>query len=1059
MNKQVYLDCLNPQQKDAVTAPLNKPLKITAGAGTGKTRTLTSRYVHCLAVNPSWSPENLLALTFTDKAAAEMRNRITRLCRELNLFSKDSAMLNAWIGTFHSICSRILRENSLYIGWNPEFAVLTDLESRVIFKGVIDDILNLKVDTGDISLNSFKELPFAEIPAVTAEIYGLVSKLKDSFLTPGEFRNTALARMEEFSDICRRLPYEVEKQAKGNTKTSIFKKIENWEAHLLLEEEWISFIYLVYREYQTRLAKQDAMDFADLIFMTYRLLKDNEDLLTAYRSQFKHIFVDEFQDTSESQFKLLSLLAADDKMSNVTVVGDEKQGIYAWRNARPENMDDFAAEQWGGKEVHLNTNYRSKKGILDAAHFSIVQQEQFKQKEDKIRLQPGRKDAEQGKEQVLITLCDEETQAKMVANEVQKLVDDGCRPGDIAVLFRSLKYSKPYEDELRKRGITYCTVGGTGFYERMEVQDILAYLRIINDPTDKNSLLWILMRPPVGLTDNQLYKLSNAWEKTEEDRRRRLDVYEVLTANFDESSSNKKAVVKIKRLLELFKNAQNLKSSLSAPALLDYILANSGYLHYLYTKPENEVLHSMANINKLRSTLADFESKHGAVGLDDIVRLLEVYQDDDEAEAGSGEENAVQLMTVHKAKGLEYKYVFIAQVAPGRFPFSPRYPSLAWDNKQGLIIKDTIKYGSSFTEAQFKKVLNNAGLINYKKIIKEEALNEDRRVFYVAVTRGKDRVYILADEPVGKDKNLPKYYEEIINAIESGELSQYCLAWRGDTNDDEGSTAGGGNEEQVLDTILSWPDKEPTKDKEKYLSLSFTSMLQYKKCPRQYYYGTVLGIPADDVDPGREDAAVQEYDAVLLGSIVHNTIQHRETLKDQENVEILLEKEAVLSGLTVDQYRELYRDTATACVNNYVNLSAQSNSEKIYTEKEFHIVYQLAEGTLEFKGYIDRLEIDGRKAKIIDFKTNRLLDEEKIKNYSLQLCLYAWAIKRIFPQIEDIELELWHLNKGEVIKVDNNLTEAEEVLINTASAIMREEYPARKTMECEYCSYRLMCET
>ncbi|MBM7855057.1 superfamily I DNA/RNA helicase/RecB family exonuclease [Desulfohalotomaculum tongense] len=1056
MNKQVYLDDLNPQQKDAVTAPLNKPLKITAGAGTGKTRTLTSRYVHCLADNPGWSPENLLALTFTDKAAAEMRNRIARLCREINLFSRDSAMLNAWIGTFHSICSRILRENSLRIGWNPEFTVLTDLESKVIFNSVIDDILNLNVGTGDIDLNSFQELPFAEVPVMTAEIYDLVSKLKDSFLTPMEFRVTALAKLEEFRDNSCRLQDVVEKCAKGKTKSSILNKLDDIEVHLLLEEEWINFIYLAYREYQTRLASEDAMDFADLIFMTYRLLKDNKELLAAYRSQFKHIFVDEFQDTSESQFKLLSLLAADDKMSNVTVVGDEKQAIYAWRNARPENMGDFAAALWGGKEVHLNTNYRSKKGILDVSHFFITQQEQFKNKEDKIRLQAGRDDAEQGKGHVLVALYDEETQAKVMANEIQKLVRDGCRPGDIAVLFRSLKYCKLFEDELRKRSIPYRTLGGTGFYERLEVQDILAYLRIINNPTDKNSLLWILMRPPVGLTDNQLYQLSNTWEKTEEGMKRKLDVYEALAADFDETSFGKTAVVKIKRLLKLFRNALNLKDSLSAPVLLDYILTNSGYLQYLYTKPENEVLHSLANINKLRSTLADFEGKHGTVGLDDIIRLLEVYQDD-EAEAGSSEENAVHLMTVHKAKGLEFKYVFLVQVVPGRFPFSPRYPNLVWDDKQGLLIKNTVKYGNIFSISQFKNVLNNAGLINNKALFKETALDEDRRVFYVALTRAEDRVYLLADEPKG-NTSLPQYYEEIISIIGDDELGKYCLPWQGNINDAESSPAGDGCEEQVLNTILSWPDKEPAKDEEKHLSLSFTSMLQYKKCPRQYYYSTVMGIPAEDVDPGQEDRAVQEYDAVLLGSIVHNAIQRKETFKDQEDVELLLEKEAVLLGLPVDKYRERYRDTASACVNNYISLSTKSNSGNIYTEKEFHTVYQLEEGTLEFKGYIDRLEIDGSKAKIIDFKTNRVLDVEKIENYSLQLRLYACAVKRIFPQIENIELELWHLNEGEVIKVDAGLNDAEAELINMGSAILREEYPARKTKGCEYCSYRLLCE-
>lgn len=1054
MNRQAYTGGLNQEQERAVFAPMNKPLKVMAGAGTGKTRTLTSRYIHFLVDNPGLTPDNLLALTFTDKAAAEMKGRITRLCREMKLFNKNSAMLNAWIGTFHSICSRILRENSLYIGWDPGFVVLTDLESKVFFNGVLDDILNLNVDTGDLDLSKFQHLPFAGVPAMASEIYSLVGKLKDLFLTPGEFRDEAMARLVEFNNLGQQLAGKVNKLTKGKTKNAILNRLEDLDSQLLLEKEWISFIYVIYLEYQARLAKLNAVDFSDLIFMTYRLLVESKELQNAYRKRFKHIFVDEFQDTSKSQFKLLRLLAAGENMSNVTVVGDKKQGIYAWRNARPENMDDFSVKQWGGKEVHLNINYRSKKGILDVAHFSITRQERFSMEEDEIYLHPGREDATQGEGHVLVTLCDRETQAKMAASEVQKLIVGGCRPGDIAVLFRSLNYSKPFEDELRNRGIPYCTLGGTGFYERMEVQDIMAYLKVISKPGDKNSLLWVLMRPPAGLNDNQLYQLSNTWEKTEEGERR-LDIYEALAASLDEKFYDKAALIKVKRLLELFNNALSLKHTLSAPELLDYIIANSGYLQYLYTKPENEVLHSMTNLDKLRRTIASYESKHGIVGIDDIIRLLELYQGDEE-EAASGDENVVHLMTVHKAKGLEYKYVFIVQVMPGRFPFTPRYPRLDWDDKQGLIIKDTIKYGNIFSEAQFK-VLNSLGLVNYKELFREVALNEDRRVFYVALTRGKDRVYLLAGEQ-SKDSKLPNYYEEINNTMKNYEFGRYCLPWQGCTISAGDSNSNAGSEENVLKKILSWPDNEIVKVSEKYLVLSFTRLLQYQKCPRQYYYSNVAKIPVMDVRHYGLEKAGQDYDAALLGSIVHRVIQHKELFSDQ-NMEKLMEEEAVLSGLTVEEYRKYYKKQVSACIKNYISLSEKASGRDFYTEKEFHAVYQLEEGTVEFSGYIDRMEVCGDRAKIIDFKTNKVLAADKLAEYSLQLCLYGCAVKHIFQNIRNVELEIWHLSKGEIINIDDSSDKAESVLKTISLAIMREEYPARATKECGYCGYSSLCKS
>ncbi|MCF8011554.1 MAG: ATP-dependent helicase [Clostridiales bacterium] len=1063
MNEQFYLEGLNKKQKDAVLAPLDKPLKVTAGAGTGKTRMLTSRYSRCLEENPEWTPDNLLALTFTEKAASEMKGRINTLCRNHNFLYHSGTMLDACIGTFHSICSRITRENSLILGLDPQFAVLTELESKIIFNEVLDKVLDLKIDMKDIDLYSFTQLPFTELPAKSSDIYKVIQELKDSFLEPEEFLDTALNKLNEFTCKYGKLPEKLEqKKIHGSTKKAIKSRLENLNESVLLEKEWIYFIYLVYREYQNSLYRLDSLDFADLIFTAYKLCRDYKEIRKSYCNQFKHIFVDEFQDTSLSQFKLLSILAVDDKMSNVTVVGDEKQCIYTWRNARPENMADFKVEKWGGKEVILKTNYRSCKGILDCSHYTVAQEEPFKSRKEEIRLEPGREDARQGELHVRICLKEEEAQAEIAAAQILDLIKNGSRPGDIAILFRSLKHSKPFEDALRKRGIHYTISGGTGFYERVEIKDLLAYLKLINDPADRNSLLWVLMRPPVGLSDHQIYQLANAWEQ-QEGKNRRLDVYEALFLDVDKKNLDSDTQIKLKRLKDLLNNSLVLRSSLSAATLLDYILEESGYLQFLYTRPYNEVIHSMNNLNKLRTILADFENRQEVTGLDDIINLLEIYQGNEEQEVDSAEENAVQVMTVHKSKGLEYKYVFVAQVTPGRFPFSPKSPYLAWHKKLGLLIIETVKYGNIFSESQLK-VLNEFGLLNYKNILQKESLEEDRRVFYVALSRAEDRLYILSTEPRPKvSSKLQNYYEELKSAVHEGYLdNKYCSLWerKYDNYDNLDSTAVTQNKEDLkIDNVLTWPKERQELKEGNRVSLSFTKLNLYRKCPRKYYFKYAVGIPENEFIKNTDSSEnTLNLDAGILGNIVHNSIQSYELCKfGVEKIEEAIKEEAFMLGVSAEGYESRYKKTAVKAFQNYIKLATDSSTENVFIEKEFHAQYIVDEGELDFNGFIDRLEISGERIKIIDFKTNLELTPEKIELYSLQLNLYACGLKRVLPHIKQFTLELWHLIEGKIIEIKNDQVSVEKELLYSASAILRGKYPPNKGKECSYCSYSFIC--
>lgn len=767
---------LNPIQQAAVEHPINAPLKVIAGAGTGKTMVLTHRFVHILKGHPEIAPQNILALTFTKKAAAEMKERIIDLAKELGVIPKDAAIPpQLWIGTFHSFCGRILRENAFEAGLDPNFIVLGEADTRQIFHRIVNDFTNLQLDTGDFNPADCQYVRFENPIFLFTAIPTFISKLKDQLVSPEEFREIAIEGHRTYYPRLEALLNESinSPDVAAATKRALKKRQETNIPHEYgYESEMLEIIYYIYKAYQDYLTQNDMLDFGDMIFKAYDLLSGSESIKQRYQSRFQYILVDEFQDTNEAQFNLLKLLAQDDELSNVTVVGDDKQAIYGWRNARVENVDDFAAEDWGGHSLNISKNYRSYGEILNVAHFSIIQDEKFETQSDAIRLEAEGLGMAEEARVILYNADDREHEAEIIAQEIIKLLKTDIELGDIAILMRSLSRVKVYEDALRRSMIPYNTIGGTGFYDRQEIRDILAFLRVIDDPFDTPALVRLLKRPPMGLNDLSLYRLQDGLKKNLKFKSG-TPLFESLNYA-EELLEDGEIISRIQKLLSFLEEMWEILGKGSIYYLASQLVEKSGYLKHIYGMTLDDRERSLANIRKLLRMASEFEHKHPFGDLREFVQYVRFSMEQMviEGEADSDmKREAVQIMTVHQAKGLEFDVVFVINTGNPSFPTRARHPMFALHEEDGLII-NTKHEGDRFLKLSPYDLKKNShlyekyGILNHYEKFGADHLKEERRIWYVAVTRAKHFLYLSYPKPIAEDTSKKRGADFFVEILE-----------------------------------------------------------------------------------------------------------------------------------------------------------------------------------------------------------------------------------------------------------------------------------------------------
>lgn len=607
------LEGLNPQQKEAVLHT-EGPILVLAGAGSGKTRVITHRIAY-LIQEKGVAPWSILSLTFTNKAAREMRDRIEALI--------GARVLDIWSGTFHSCCVRILRREIERIGFNRDFVIYDTGDQETLIKDCLE------------------RLGYNDRNFPPKQVLAYIGRAKDELISPEAYSINAASdfRMRKISDI--------------------------------------------YTLYQKKLKANNALDFDDILLHTLKIFDKNPDVLAYYQDKFKYILVDEYQDTNTAQYMLVSMLAK--KHRNICVVGDDDQSIYGWRGANMQNILDFEKHFHGCRVIKLEQNYRSTERILDAAN-------------NVIKNNYGRKPKLlwtknlTGEPVYVYKAFDERDEADFTAGMVRNAVARGDNNyGDFAVLYRINAQSRVFEDSFMKMGIPYRIIGAHKFYDRKEIKDIIAYLRVVNNPHDDISLKRIVNVPRRGIGKVTLDRAEQlAYDNG-------VSIYSILL-EASKLSELTRASAKIKSFTDMLVKLRSLAEYLDLTELIKSVIDQSGIIKELEQEDTIEAKTRIENIREFQSVVLDFvrNSEEEDPGLNDFLAHVSLIADVDTM---ADEQDRVVLMTMHSAKGLEFPIVFLAGMEEGVFP-------------------------------------------SYRSIGEESEMEEERRLCYVGITRAREKLFL-----------------------------------------------------------------------------------------------------------------------------------------------------------------------------------------------------------------------------------------------------------------------------------------------------------------------------
>ena len=601
---------LNDKQKEAVIET-EGPCLVIAGAGSGKTKVLTHKIAY-LIEEKNIKPWNILAITFTNKAANEMKERITNLIGEV---ANDM-----WIGTFHSICVKILRKFIDRVGYNSDFVIFDTSDQKTLIKQCIRSLnLDDKIYTDR---------------GVIAEI----SNSKNEMLTPMQYklRTNNEIRKEKIAEI-----YEI---------------------------------------YQRRLKENNALDFDDIINLTIQILTENQDVLEYYSEKFKYVLVDEYQDTNKAQFTLITLLSG--RHGNITVVGDNDQGIYSFRGADITNILNFEKDFPGTKIIKLEQNYRSTKAILDAAN-AVIKHNEKKYEKNLWTEKEG------GKRPEVAILDNEYEEANFIVEQINRLKrEEYYKYSDFTVLYRTNAQSRSIEDIFRRENIPYKMIGGLKFHERKEIKDVIAYLRLIHNQADNLSLGRIINEPKRGIGQTSMEKIEAIAETNG------ISMYEVI--KHTEQYGLNKVFINSREFINTIEDLSSKKDEMLISELTKEVLNKTGYMKALELENTAQAESRIENLNEFLTVAMEFEEENAENSLAEFLESITLSSDIDGME---DKEDSVTLMTLHSAKGLEFPVVFLVGMEEGLFP-------------------------------------------SYRSIGEQRELEEERRLCYVGITRAKEYLFL-----------------------------------------------------------------------------------------------------------------------------------------------------------------------------------------------------------------------------------------------------------------------------------------------------------------------------
>jgi DNA helicase-2/ATP-dependent DNA helicase PcrA len=601
-----YLADLNPAQREAVLAT-EGPVLVVAGAGSGKTRVLTHRIAHLVSAC-GVKPQEILAITFTNKAAGEMRERLEGILGDV--------APRMWVMTFHAACGRILRREAPRLGYRSNFTIYDQADQVRVVKQCLEEL---------------ERDPKRFVPR---GIHAQISMAKNQLVGAEQYK----ARVASFYD------------------------------------QTVADAYALYHR---RLLSSNAVDFDDLLMLTVEVLERFPEALSRWQKAFRYVLVDEYQDTNHAQYRLLQLLAGQHR--NVFAVGDPDQSIYAFRGADIRNILEFERDFGGGRLIALEQNYRSTNSILRAANSVIAQNRERKPKN--LWSELGEGDPVR-----VVEVEDEHAEARFVAAEVASLIEEGYAGSELAVFYRTNAQSRVLEDVLVRQEIPYQVIGGPKFYERAEIKDAIGYLQVIDNAYDAVSLTRIANRPRRGIGDASLARLQTFADA------QGISLWEALERP-DEAGVGAAPLKAVERFRTLMQSSMSGALELSVPELLERVLERSGYLESLEAERTVEAQGRIENLLELVGVTREYQERADEPSLSEFLQQISLYSDQDDL---SAERSLVTLMTLHNAKGLEFRSVFLIGMEEGIFPHS--------------------------------------------RSLEEQGLEEERRLAYVGLTRAKERL-------------------------------------------------------------------------------------------------------------------------------------------------------------------------------------------------------------------------------------------------------------------------------------------------------------------------------
>ncbi|HSX39594.1 MAG TPA: UvrD-helicase domain-containing protein [Candidatus Saccharimonadales bacterium] len=936
----------NINQQEAINLE-SGALLVVAGAGTGKTRVITERIKH-LIQNKKVGSNNILALTFTDKACSEMVGRVDEV---MPLGYEDP-----WICTFHSFAERILRAEGLEIGLDISYKVLTEPQQWIL----------LRKNLYKLDLNYYR--PLGNPTKFISAILKFISRLKDEDISRQDLENFAKKFDAEDQDEKKR---------------------------------WTELAY-IYKRYEEIKLESSKLDFGDLIVWVTKLFRERPNILKKYRKQFEHVLIDEFQDTNFAQYELIKLLFPASETANknrsLLVVGDDSQSIYKFRGAAVSNILEFRKDYPESNMITLLNNYRSGQEILDPAYKLIKNNDPDTLE---VKLNISKKLVSMIDEKAAIVAASFETLEDEVEFVISKILGILAKEPqytykNFAILARANSHLDPFILGLRKHGLPYQLVGNRGLYDREEIRDIMSLLKIIINPLDTISLYRVLNISTLQIPHENITAMLS------QSKYKNVPLCEIIKEN-----KNEKVMQLCKIILEFQDNLNK-----ATPTQITYNAVNAiNYTSQFIKEPTVDDELKLKNLDLFLNIVKRFEVDHRQetkniptlIDFIDYITLV-IEAGENPAQAEIEDIDTINLLTVHASKGLEFGAAFMVNLVADRFPTRDRGDTIEVPDE---LIKETLPTGN-------------------------EHLQEERRLFYVGMTRAKKYLYLT----------FAKNYGGKREKVESGFINETGIK----TTIPEAKT-----EQSGLFGIGSGFREAPAEKIKSFVPdfLSYTQISTYETCPLQYKYAYILKIPT------------LPNHALSFGSSIHNTLRDFHTkLMFNENVSYedllkLYQNNWQPLGYDDEDHRNLQFKKGEELLKKYYEENKNNKNKTMALEKSFNIRID----GIKFYGRIDRIDTlpDGN-IEIIDYKTGSAKDQKEVDK-DAQVAYYAMGASEAL-QLKPEKLTMYFIEHGKKIsttRTEKQIKEKKEEIKQTVAKMKQGNFTATPGMHCNYCDYNAIC--